>query len=421
MTEEIKNDSNFVDRIKELYGHNVDFRQVSERYTQLASEHINRFGEKNIRFFSSPGRIEICGNHTDHNHGKVLCASVTVDTLSAVTLSKEKWVKIYSHGYPLIEVNIDELKKVDREKSTSTALVRGVAAYLINNGYKVGGFCATTTSNVFRGAGVSSSSSFECLIAEIFNQLYNNGELDAITKAKASQYAECEYFGKPCGLLDQSAIALGGVSYIDFANPETPVVEKLSWTFEDTSIVLVNTGGDHCNLTNCYADIKTEMEEVANFFGKVKLRELEEEDFYAALPILKTKFSGRALLRAIHFFRENKRVDMAVKTLKNKDDEFFDFIEDSGASSMNYLQNCYPPSDTAQNIPLALSIAHRLDGVKAARVHGGGFAGTIIIFADKTKVKHIADTMKVFYGADSVFEVDVRASGACDTGMKLID
>ncbi len=419
MIDVLKENGIFCQTVKGLYGKDTDITACAARYAALGAEHIKRFDVKSMRFFSSPGRIEICGNHTDHNHGKVLTAALTIDTLGAVTAADNGVVRIFSAGYPLIEVNLDSLDMVAAEKGTSTALVKGVASYFKSKGYKVGGFVCTTTSNVFKGAGVSSSSSFELLIAEVFNVLYNGGSIDAITKAKASQWAESAFFGKPCGLMDQSAIALGGVSFIDFNNPENPTVENLDWAYQGVSIILVNTGGDHCSLTSCYAAIREEMESVAGFFGKKVLREVDEKDFVAALPRLKDKFSGRAILRAIHFYDENRRVEKAFDAVKLGADDFFDYINASGESSYKLLQNCYPEGDTEQCIPLALELASQQEGVKAYRVHGGGFAGTIIIFARKEFTESIVKAMQTFYGDDNVFSVEVRDSGACDTGLRL--
>lgn len=418
MIDVLTGNKRFCENVRSLYGKDANVRDQAERYTLLGAEHINRFAVSSFEFFSSPGRIEICGNHTDHNHGKVLTAAITMDTLSAVTPVSERKVNIYSAGYPLICVDLDDLTLNPAEKGTSTAITKGVAKYFVDHGYNVGGFCATTTSNVFKGAGVSSSSSFELLVAEIFNVLYNDGNIGDIEKAKAGQWAEKEYFGKPCGLMDQSAIALGGVSFIDFENPNDPIVEKVHWNFSNTSIILVNTGGDHCALTHCYADIKKEMEAIAKHFGKEVLRQVSTSDFYSDLVALKNKFSGRAIMRAIHYFDENRRVEKALDAAKNQDDSFFDFVNQSGESSYKYLQNCFAPGDVEQPVALALSIISRFDGVKAIRVHGGGFAGTIIVFAEGNGEDIVEKTRKL-YGSENVFKVDIRDSGACNTGLRM--
>ena len=409
----------FCENVRALYGETADVREQAERYMALGAEHIKRFAVTAFDFFSSPGRIEICGNHTDHNHGKVLTAAITLDTLSAVTPLEKREIYIYSAGYPMIRVDLDNLDLIPSEKGTSTAITKGVARYFVDHGYCVGGFCATTTSTVFKGAGVSSSSSFELLVAEILNVLYNGGVISDIEKAKAGQWAEKEYFGKPCGLMDQSAIALGGVSFIDFENPEDPVVEKVRWSFSDSSVILVNTGGDHCALTHCYADIKREMEEIAQHFGKNVLRQVDALNFYAELATLKNKFSARAILRAIHFFDENMRVEKALISAKNGDDSFFDFINESGESSYKYLQNCFVPGAVEQPVAFALCVLSRLDGVRAIRVHGGGFAGTVLIFAEDEKSEDILIRARELYGVENVFKVAVRDCGACNTGLRM--
>lgn len=281
---------------------------AAKRASALVRSHSERV-EGEVFLFSSPGRIEIAGNHTDHNNGKVLAAAVSVDLLAAVTPLGGTQVVIASAGYPVVEIDLSDLSVREEEKGGSAALVRGVAKALTDRGYAVGGFYATTVSDVFKGAGMSSSASFEVLVAEIFNEFYNGGRIDPVQKAIISQYAENVYFGKPSGLMDQSAISIGGVAYIDFENPSTPKVQKLDWNFPDTSAVVVNCGGDHSDLTPQYAAIREEMEAVAGYFGKEKLRFVPEEEFVKALPALKKVFSGRALLRAMHYFGENDRVD----------------------------------------------------------------------------------------------------------------
>ena len=406
----------FLAACKDLYGQGKEEYEAN-RFASIYEKHSQTYGEGGV-FFSSPGRIEVCGNHTDHNNGKVLCASITVDTLGCVTPLSENRIIIASVGYPVVEVDITDLKVNTKEFGTSDALVRGVCAYFVDMGYKIGGFAATTTSDVFKGAGVSSSASFEVLVSEILNQLYNNGEIPVIEKIKASHHAESVFFGKPCGLLDQSAIALGGISYIDFKSTKNPKIEKRDWQFDDLAIVLTNTGGDHCNLTDQYAAIRQEMEAVAKEFGAKKLRKVKEADFYKALPMLKNKVSGRAILRAMHYFDENKRVDSAAKAIKqNKEKRFNDAINESGMSSYLMLQNCYPLGDVAQPIPLGINISKTIEGVKAVRVHGGGFAGTIIAYVSKEKEKEYVAKMCDIFGNKNVYSIGVRKSGTCKVDL----
>lgn len=413
-------DANFRLTAKSLYG-KCDFYNMAERFVALGEQHVKTFEVNSFEFFSSPGRIELCGNHTDHNNGKVLCASITVDTLGAVTATGDMHIRIASLGYPVIDIDINDLEKNKFEEGTSTALVRGVAKYIQDKGFSLGGFVATTTSNVFKGAGVSSSAAFEVLVAEIINALYNNGNIDPITLAKASQWAESYYFNKPCGLMDQSAIALGGVSSIDFENPEEPTVEHIDWIFDNMDIILINTGGDHTALTADYAAIKSEMEEIAKFFGKKVLREVSIDKFFESIKALKDSVSGRAILRAMHYYEENCRVKRCAEAVKTGNDvEFFDIINNSGDSSFKLLQNCYVPSDTSEHIPLAIELTRRIEGVRAVRVHGGGFAGTVIVFADNNKTTDICRQLISYYGDDNVFTVSVRNSGATATGLKYV-
>lgn len=406
----------FAESVATLYGEGKLDYEI-DRYRKLYETHRAAYGDECI-FYSSPGRIEVCGNHTDHNNGKVLCAAITVDTVACVAPNDDGKIVVASEGYPVVEVDLGDLMPDESEFGTSEALVRGVCAYYKEHGYRIGGFYATTTSDVFKGAGVSSSACFEVLVCEILNDLYNGGAIDKITKAKASHHAESVYFGKPCGLMDQSAIALGGVSYIDFKSTTNPKVQTVDWQFGDLAIVLTNTGGDHCDLTNQYADIRLEMEEVAHRFHAKKLRRVKESDFYAALPQLQSEVSGRAILRAMHFFDENKRVESGVRAVKNVNEKkFCQIINDSGASSYQMLQNCYPLGDTAQRIPLAIQLSKRQNGVKAVRVHGGGFAGTIIAYVSKDAADAYVALMQSVFGDANVFRIGVRNDGACRVNL----
>lgn len=394
---------------EEIY--NIPLNKVAIRLSALISEHRKAI-ESKFYIFSSPGRIEVIGNHTDHNHGEVLAAAVSVDLLAIVSPSDSMKVTVNSVGYPLVEVDLNDLSPKLCEIGCSEALVRGVAKGFRDRGYKIGGFFATTTSDVFKGAGMSSSAAFEVLVAEIFNVFYNNSIVDPITKAIVSQYAENIFFGKPSGLMDQSAISFGGISHIDFKDPSHPIAEKLNWPFEDVSVAVVNCGGDHANLTPQYAAIRTEMEEVAKSFSKAKLRDVEEKYFWESLPKLKTIVSGRAILRAIHFFEENKRVNLVYNALKkNIREDVFNGINESGISSYELLQNCYAENDPSQTIPLALAICKKLKGVKACRVHGGGFAGTILVFLEKDSIEDFKKEMGAVFGEKNIYLLKIRNSG----------
>ncbi len=410
------NNEVFKNSVKSLYGI-AKFDYEVDRYRKIYELHSSKYAEGGV-FYSSPGRIEVCGNHTDHNNGKVLCAAITVDTIACVTPLAERKIIVDSVGYPTVEINIDDLTPNSAEFGTSEALVRGVCAYYVDNGFNIGGFAATTTSDVFKGAGVSSSACFEVLVCEILNVMFNDGKIDKVTKAKASHHAESVFFGKPCGLMDQSAIALGGVSYIDFKSTSNPKIQTIDWKFDDLAIVLTNTGGDHCDLTSQYADIRVEMEGVAKQFKARKLRKVKESDFYATLDTLQTKVSGRAILRAMHFFDENKRVEVGARAVKSgKEKKFCEVINASGLSSYTMLQNCYPLGDLDQRIPLGINLSKKIDGVKAVRVHGGGFAGTIIAYVDTKSVDGYVEQMKNIFGDKNVFAIGVRNDGACKVEM----
>lgn len=410
--ENLKDNIEFAQQVKVLYGDEGKLNYQADRYRKIYDMHSAKYGEGGA-FYSSPGRIEVCGNHTDHNNGKVLCASISVDTIACVTPCQGK-VIVESVGFSPVEVDLNDLEIKNEEQGKAVALVRGVCSYFKQRGFNLGGFCATTTSDVFRGAGVSSSACFELLVCEILNQMYNSGMIDEVAKAKASQYAENIYFGKPCGLLDQCAISLGGVSYIDFKSIRKLKIQSAEWNFDDVSIVLTNTGGDHSDLTDQYASIRGEMEEVASLFGAKKLRELDEKLFYSKIPEIQTKISGRAIMRAMHFFEENKRVESCARAVRNMyATKFFNAINESGLSSYLMLQNCYPLGDTAQRIPLAINLSRGIDGVKAVRVHGGGFAGTIIAYVNKAKCDNYVEKMRSVFGKDNVFVIGVRNVGAC--------
>lgn len=412
----LSNNELFKNECKKLYSENNGVDYQTKRYQELYNIHANNCvnGANNVMLFSSPGRIEVCGNHTDHNNGKVLCASISVDTIAMVTPTDDNTITVASVGYPAVVINLDNLMPSEAEYGKSEGLVRGVCAYYKEHGYNIGGFYATTTSDVFKGAGVSSSACFEVLVAEILNVLYNDSKIDALTKAYASHHAEYVFFGKPCGLLDQSAIALGGVSYIDFEDTKAPKVESIDWHFaDDVDIVLVNCGGDHCGLTDQYAAIREEMEAVAKVYGQKVLRFCDKDKFYNDIAELQNKVSGRAILRTMHFFDENDRVDIAAKAIKNDDiNSYLDMINASGDSSYKLLQNCYPSGDTDMRIPLALALVKKYtNGQGALRVHGGGFAGTMIAYVPHSVTNNLTKELYKVFGDNNVFVIAIRNSG----------
>ena len=395
---------------QELYGPTCSPAAQERRYRALGARFERNFrGEKH--FFSSSGRIEILGNHTDHNHGKVLVGTISADTLACVTPSER--VVLKSEGYRDIVVELDRLDPEPSERGTSLALVKGVLAGCLRRGRKIGGFSGVMISNIFKGAGVSSSAAFEVLIAEIMNVFYNEGRMSGVEKAQIAQFSENEYFGKPCGLLDQTGIALGGICEIDFSDPGAPGVERLSLTLDPYRVVVTNTGGDHSALTEAYASIRREMEQVAAALGGRVLREVPYETFLSAVPALSKKLPGRAILRAMHFYDENARVEAGAEALRRGDREaFFRAVNGSGDSSAKLLQNLCVSGDTAQRIPLAVEFSRRLmPHGGAVRVHGGGFAGTILAFVHAEDLPAYLAAMGETFGADNVFTAEIRTAG----------
>ncbi len=364
--------------------------------------------------FSSPGRIEICGNHTDHNHGKVLVAAIDLEMIAETQKTDDSIIRIDSAGFGKCTVDLNELKPDKAEYGKSSALVRGVARGFKDRKFNIGGFTARITSTVPRGAGVSSSAAFEVLIAQILNEYYNGGKLDKNTLAAVSQYSENVFFGKPCGLLDQMGIAHGGITYIDFFEPAKPVVKTLQLPLRDYSIIITNTGGDHSNLTDHYAAVREEMHAVARCFDKEYLADVSVQDFYANIGELQKAVSGRAILRAAHFFNENERVELAAKavTIGNMGG-LFAAVNESGESSYKLLQNNYTENDTMQRIPLALFMSKRIMTDGAVRVHGGGFSGTILAFVRNDEREKYISTLSPVFGRENIYVTAIRKTGTC--------
>ncbi len=396
--------------LAELYGAAAE--DGARRLRAVARTFEATFGRAPADLFSSPGRIEIVGNHTDHNAGKVLAAAVNVDTVAAVSPREDGVIEVKSEDYPPMLVELSDVSFKASELGTSAALIKGVADFYMRAGVRVGGFSACMTSTVPRGSGMSSSSSFELMIAEILNVYYNSGSLDPVFKARASQYAENVYFGKPSGLMDQTAISVGGVNMIDFRDFERPEFENAKWSFDDLDIFVAATGGDHSDLTDDYAAIPAEMKAVAEAMGGKLLRDIDPAAFYAAEDGLRSSLSPRALLRAEHFFEENVRVEQAAAAIASGDERaFLDAVNASGVSSAVKLQNLRS-SRGDRALEDALDFAGTLDGVAAKRVHGGGFAGTILLFVRKASSCAVKDALIRRFGADNVFELSVRSSGA---------
>ena len=396
--------------LAELYGAAAE--DGARRLDAVARTFEATFGRAPADLFSSPGRIEIVGNHTDHNAGKVLAAAVNVDTVAAVSPREDGVIEVKSEDYPPMLVELSDVSFKASELGTSAALIKGVADFYMRAGVRVGGFSACMTSTVPRGSGMSSSSSFELMIAEILNVYYNSGSLDPVFKARASQYAENVYFGKPSGLMDQTAISVGGVNMIDFRDFERPEFENAKWSFDDLDIFVAATGGDHSDLTDDYAAIPAEMKAVAEAMGGKLLRDIDPAAFYAAEDGLRSSLSPRALLRAEHFFEENVRVEQAAAAIASGDERaFLDAVNASGVSSAVKLQNLRS-SRGDRALEDALDFAGTLTGVAAKRVHGGGFAGTILLFVRKASSCAVKDALIRRFGADNVFELSVRSSGA---------
>lgn len=377
-----------MERLETLYGRDEgELAAQRARYAKLIERHEARFGAGcgEICFFSAPGRTEIGGNHTDHNLGRVLAAAVNLDTVAAVTKTDDGVIVVDSEGYRPITVDTADLSVHEAELGTTAALIRGVAARMQELGYKVGGFKATVTSSVLRGSGLSSSAAFEVLIGAILDGLYNGWVLDAKERAQIAQRAENLHFGKPCGLMDQTASSVGGAVTIDFADPAAPVVRALQVDLDSLgyALCIIDSGADHADLTDEYAAVPQEMRAVAAHFGKEVLREVSENDVLGDLPALRQKVGDRAVLRAFHFLADNERVAKQADALAAGDmDTFLALVNESGRSSWELLQNITPAGAVQhQDMAVALTVAQRaLGGRGACRVHGGGFAGTIQAF-----------------------------------------
>ena len=366
--------------------------------------------------FSAPGRTEIGGNHTDHQHGCVLAAAVNLETLADVSLNESDMIWVQSEGYPAFGVDLTDLSVHEEEKNTTAALVRGVAAAFAQRSAKLQGFDMAVTSTVLPGSGLSSSAAFEVLVGTILNELFFDRKLSAIEIAQIGQYAENVYFGKPCGLMDQMASSVGGMVYIDFADPENPIVEKIDFDFqkEGYDLCIIDSGADHADLTDEYAAITRELKELCAFFGKEYLRQIPEAEFMAALPTLRGKVSDRAILRAMHVYRENERVVAQCNALKSNDiNAFLRLVTESGHSSWMYMQNI-SPAGAVQKQPVAFALAlcdSLLRGKGAYRVHGGGFAGTVQAFVPHHMLDGFKEAVEAGLGKDSCHVLNVRPYG----------
>lgn len=411
------NDGTYDENLKAVYVTDKAVEEQKPRYVETLNDFGELFGyDREVNIMSAPGRTEVCGNHTDHNNGKVLAASINLDAIAVVSKNDDNIIRVKSKGHKMNVVDLDDLVPNEANFGSSTTLVQGVAATIKNLGYTVAGFDACTTSDVMGGSGLSSSAAFEVLLGSILSYMFNDGKISPVEIAKVAQYSENVFFGKPCGLLDQMASSVGTFVTIDFKSTKDPVIKKIDFDFSKSghSLCIVDTHGNHSDLTDDYAAVRAEMESVAQALGKNVLREVSYEEFFAALPELTGRVNDRAILRAIHFFNENKRVEKAVECLENNDFEGFkQVIIDSGRSSFMLNQNVYTPKNpTEQKLSLALAISKELlDGKGAWRVHGGGFAGTIQTFVPNDMLDEYKKTIEGVFGEGSCHVLIIRPVG----------
>lgn len=392
-------------------------RAQAQRYERAVGEFTARYGTKrDIALYSAPGRTEVGGNHTDHQRGCVLAGSVNLDVIAVCARNGESIIRIKSEGYEMDEINLSVLTPVAEETTHAASLIRGVAARFAQLGLAIGGFDAYTTSNVLKGSGLSSSAAFEVLVGTLLSHCYNGGSVDAVKVAQIGQYAENVFFGKPCGLMDQMASSVGGFVAIDFQNAEHPAVEKVAFDFSACgyALCIVDTGGNHADLTPDYAAIPTEMRAVAACFGKELLREVDERTFYESIAAVRAKTGDRAVLRAMHFFADNACAAAEAKALSTGDfQRFKELVLASGRSSFQCLQNVYSiQSPAEQGLPLALALSERvLAGRGAWRVHGGGFAGTVQAFVPNALLAEYRATLEAAFGAGKCHVLSIRPVG----------
>ena len=402
----------------ELYGKDATVLQKqTDRYTTLLKKFKSSFNKDEAEVFSSPGRTEIVGNHTDHNFGRVLAGAVNLDNVAVAAKNNSNIVNIESEGYPKIVVDLSKLTPDKSENYTSESLVRGISARLKELGFAIGGFDACIDGGVPKGSGLSSSASFEVMIGAIISELFNNGKLDPIQNAIIGQYAENNFFGKPCGLMDQTACAMGGLITIDFEDPSKPIVKKVNFDFVATgfSLVITDTGGNHADLNDEYASLPTDMKAVAAELGKKVLRQVTLEQVVNIAPKIREKVGDRALLRAYHFLGDNQRVvDQVAALEKNDFKSFLGMVIESGYSSYMYNQNIFPVNNVKeQGVSLALALSEMvLKGQGAWRVHGGGFAGTIQAFVPQNLLDKYVSTLEHVYGKGSCHNLFIRQKGS---------
>lgn len=404
--------------LKELYGTSTDVLNGQvKRYKSLFQKFNTSLGLKDVILFSSPGRTEIGGNHTDHNFGRVLAGAVNLDNIAFAAKNNTNIIRIESTGYPGFEVDLSNLKPDKKENFTSAALVRGINARMKELGFVIGGFDCCIDGQVPKGSGLSSSACFEVLIGAIVSHLFNNGKLDPVQNAIIGQYSENVFFGKPCGLMDQTACAVGGLVTIDFKDPSKPIVKKVNFDFISTgfSLIITDTGGNHADLNDEYASLPIDMKAVAGELGAKVLREVTLDQIIDIMPEIREKVGDRAILRAIHFQGDNQRVADQVAALEKNDfNAFLGMVIDSGFSSFMYNQNIYPVTNVKeQGVSLALALSeHILKGHGAWRVHGGGFAGTIQAFVPQNLFFKYISSLEHVFGKGSCYTLSIRNKGA---------
>ena len=401
-------------------GEQTAVNKARERALHVIREFGRSFPEnaEQAALFSGPGRTEIGGNHTDHQHGHVLCGSVDLDILACAAPNGENRIRIISEGHTPSEIFLDDLSAREEEKNRSSSFVRGVAAGIRERGFSLKGCDVYMVSDVLSGSGLSSSAAFEVLLGNVFNYFSCGGALDAEEIAKIGQYAENVYFGKPCGLMDQMGSSIGGAVSIDFADPAAPRVKKVEYDFARSghALCIIDTGSCHSDLTDDYADVTKEMGAVASFFGKSVLREVPEKEFRDVLPELRIRCGDRAVLRAMHFYDDDRMAQEEAEALTDGDfDRFLSLVRASGLSSALHLQNLSTPSDSRQQaIPLAIALAEKLlDGTGAVRVHGGGFAGTIQAFVPEERLGMFRSGMDSVFGEGHCHVLHIRSLGGC--------
>lgn len=407
-----------------IYGD--DKNSIEEAYKRLSNilESFQKVEKsENIRIFSASGRTELSGNHTDHNNGCVLAASINLDKLAVVSKREDEKIIVYTENDNPDSININNLEIDKKEFGKSAALIKGVCSGFVNSGYKIGGFTAYLNNKVLIGGGLSSSASFESLIGEILNSLYNDKKVEKTEIALIGQFAENIYFGKPCGLMDQMGCSVGGIISIDFKNPKSPSIEKVEYDFEKSgyALMIVDAKGDHSSLTGEYAAIREEMNAVARYFSKEVCRDISKEELISNASKIREKTGDRAFLRAYHFITENERVSNQIKALKENDiKKYINLMNESGLSSFMCLQNCFSTDNSktsSKNMGVALAIALTkdfLEGDGACRVHGGGFAGTIQALIPLNRAKEYSKFMDSIFGEKSAIKIKIRQLPVCE-------